>query len=118
MQKSCVALPLASRGGSAPKKVPRAQQSRQSYRQPRNKWKEPCNCLKKGCGQVIHMSSASPRGRTQGQPGEYVREYNKMDWILRPWGGKIHDIVSSLKKRGGGIQNFVIILDGKVHGNP
>ena len=25
--------------------------------------------------QVMHMSSASPRGRTPGQPGEYVGEY-------------------------------------------
>ena len=88
MQKSLVALPLASRGGSAAKKVPHAQQSCQLYRQPRSKWKEPCSCLKKGCRQVMHMSSASPRGRTPGQPGEYVREYNKMDCILCPWGGE------------------------------
>ena len=35
-----------------------------------------------------------------------------------PGEGKIHDIVSSLKKRGGGIQNFCDNLRGKVHGNP
>lgn len=45
------------------------------------------------------MSSANPRVRTPSQPGKYVGEYNKMDWILHPWGGEIHDIVSSLKKR-------------------
>ena len=101
MQKSLVALPLASRGGSAAKKVPLGQKSRQLYRQPRSKWKEPCNCLKKGCMQVIHMSSASPRGRTPGQPGEYVRNITRWIGFSAPGEGKIHDIVSSLKKRSG-----------------
>ena len=48
------------------------------------------------------MSSVSPRVRTPDQPGEYVGG-NITRWIgfSSSGEGKIHDIVSCLKKRGG-----------------
>ena len=64
------------------------------------------------------MSSASPRVRTLDQPGEYFGEYNKMDWILLLWGGENSCHCFMFEEKGWGIQNFVIILDGKVHGSP
>ena len=63
----------------------------------------------------MHMASASPRGRTPGQPGEYVG--NTSGWIsqsLPLCGGKfarffqVQDIFKfEIFSRGGGIRNFV-----------
>ena len=47
------------------------------------------------------MSSASPRGRTPDQPGEYVGNITRWIGFSSSGQGKIHDIVSCLKKRGG-----------------
>ena len=66
----------------------------------------------------MHMSSAFPRGTTPGQPGEYTREYKKMDWILFLWGGENSHHCFRFKKKGWGNSKFCKIADGKVHRDP
>lgn len=56
---------------------------------------------------IMHMSSACPRGRPPRQSGEYVGEHGRIDWILYPWEGEIHDIVLVQREEGGRIANFV-----------
>ena len=56
---------------------------------------------------LMHMSSASPRGRTPGQPGEYVGEYKGWIRFSAPGLGEIREMFSNSKERGGGIWNFV-----------
>ena len=68
----------------------------------------------------MHMSLASPRGRTQGQPGEFMREYNEMDWIVFPWEGEnsLHCYCFRFKEKGWGNSKFCKIANGKVHRDP
>ena len=60
----------------------------------------------------MHMSSASPRGRTPGQPGEFMREYNEMDWIVFPWEGGNSCHCFRFKEKGWDSK------DSKVHRDP
>ena len=66
----------------------------------------------------MHMSSASPRGRTPSQPGEFMREYNKMDWIAFPWDGEKSCHCFRFKEKGWGNSKFCKIADSKVHRDP
>ena len=60
----------------------------------------------------MHMSSACPRGRSLGRPGEYVGEYRGIDWILCPLGGENSRHCFSSKGRVWGNCKFCKITDG------
>ena len=65
---------------------------------------------------VMHVSSACPWGRTQGQPGEYVGEYKGMNWLLCPWAGENSRHCFEFEGKGWGNSKFCKITDAN-HGD-
>ena len=66
----------------------------------------------------MHVSSPSPRGRTPGQPGEFIKEKNEMDWIVFPWEGENSCYCFRFEEKGWGNSKFCKIADSKVHRDP
>ena len=68
------------------------------------------------CIGLIHMSSACPRDRTPGQPGEYIGEYKADKGILCPRVGENSRDFFKFKGKGWGNSKFCKITDGN-HGD-